>query len=362
LVVIGMLIPRARIALLARMQTMVIWWDDRWARRLDDAERLLAAKQTAEAERALVALDRGFPARNVRHARDKQRERLLLRLGQAEEALGRKAEALDVYRRLVTFDSLNYLNWYEEGSAAKRLAAAEADSVLSKDSFARSLRLMPSHLASLRGYLDYLLVRKQSAPVVQAYERYLDAYLTVQLEGMVGADSAGGNEVAIDGRPELAVFQVAVPPGGNAELVVTTKGFSAALDSVVLIAPARVGTPGGAERRAIPPSAVRTDELEPLEGGRFRARSDRAAFRIPLGGSPNGVVRVELGLRLFKPIEADLWTRIADSYRQLGRSEQLAASSARTLGLATAADADLVLSRLEWARQGRLLKPDERAF
>src|SRR5439155_19882468 len=219
----ALLLPAARRALLHTLQAAVLQWDERWTRRLAEGERLLHSGPPARAEAYLAALDRSFPARSVRHARDKQRERLLLLVGRSEEALGKRGRALATYARLVQFDSLNYLNHYERGRAIERLSGHWAVEPAARDAFAAALRIMPSHLPSLRGSLGFYLDRSEFHPVVEAYQRYLDAFLMQHIQVSLG-DTTVMVPVEVDGLAHLVVLELPRPAGWAGDLVIDTRG------------------------------------------------------------------------------------------------------------------------------------------
>ena len=78
----GVILDRIRVPVLSRVEKILNYWDDRWSRRLEYGERLVNAKDYPQAVEYLEALDREFPAQNVKHKRDQERERLLRALAQ----------------------------------------------------------------------------------------------------------------------------------------------------------------------------------------------------------------------------------------------------------------------------------------
>lgn len=352
--------PPARVRLLGGLEAAVDRWNARWPARLARGEALLAGGRVAEAEAFLARLDREFPARSVRHGLDRDRERLLLALGRAEEAAGRRARALATYERLVEFDSLNYLNHFALGQARERLLGGWAVAPEARDAFEAALRRFPAHLPSLRGYLGYYLDRGEFPEVVAAYRRYLDAVLVHYLEIGVGDSGPVMAPVIADGLPRTAVVNLAAPAAGGS-IWIRTRGFAVALDSVVL-EPARiVGRIAAGSRMVLTPPPAELLDLEPAGPGRYRATGPASALRIdPPASAP--IAGLTMYLRLFKPVDPDLWSGVERSYRNLLDWDGLAAAAARTVPLATALDADRALARLPWARDGRRLGPDEYPF
>ena len=120
-------------------------WDGRWTLKVERGEELVAAGRWEEAIAYLQPLDRAFPARDVRHARDTERERILRALGRAYEDTGRKRLSLETYRRLVAFDTRNYRNHLALARTATLFDEPE-EALLH---YRHILEIHPSHLPSL---------------------------------------------------------------------------------------------------------------------------------------------------------------------------------------------------------------------
>lgn len=359
LLVAGLTWPPARVRLLGGLEAAVDRWTARWPARLARGEALLAAGRVAEAEAFLARLDREFPARSVRHGLDRDRERLLLALGRAEEAAGRRTRALATYARLVEFDSLNYLNHFALGQARERLLGGWAVAPEARDAFEAALRRFPAHLPSLRGYIAYYLDRGEFPEVVAAYWRYLDAVLVHYLEIGVG-DSAVMVPVIADGRSRTAVVQLPVPASVG-PIWIRTRGFAVALDSVVLEPAGIVGRVAVSPRMVLVGHPTELRELEPFGPGRYRATGPASALRVD-APAREPVAGFTVHLSVFKPIDPELWSGIERSFRSLLDWNGLAAAARRTVTLPSALDADRALARLPWARDGRRLGPDEYPF
>lgn len=153
-------VPSCRQTLLWHSQATADAWDERWTRRVERGEALLAAQRFEEAAAHLEAVDRRFPAPLVKYGRDGERERLLRALGASHAALGRKRRTLETYRRLVAYDPLNYLNHVALAEAALRFD--EPDEALAH--FEEVLRFHPGHLPSLRAVVERAWTRATGEP------------------------------------------------------------------------------------------------------------------------------------------------------------------------------------------------------
>lgn len=360
LVAIAVILPQSRLAVLTGIDAGIRWWDGRWARRLAGGERLLGAGRNEEATAFLARLDRLHPATSVRHARDKERERLLLLLARGYEATGKRGLAIETYWRLIAFDSLNYRNHFELARAAERLLSGWALAPEARDGYAAALRLLPAHLPSVRGYIDYYLDRGEFPPVVEAYRAYLDAHLVQDVQVGIG-DTILSLPALVDGRPHDYQLWLAKPAAGG-ELAIATDGFAFALERVEVAPALRVGRTNGASWVVVPMVNPTLHRVESLEGARYRALDSTAAVRLALPRELRDLVGIRIRLALFKPIDAGLWVAVARSYRNLLDQAGLAEASRRTVTVGGAEAADRVLSHLAWARAGLELKPNERPF
>ncbi len=347
LVLAALAAPPVRVPVLGLLQGAVDRWEARWSRRLAAGERLLAAGHAGAATAYLERLDRIFPARTSRHARDQERERLLVLLARAYEAAGRTRLTMETYQRLVAFDTLNYFNRYELARAAERLLSGWAVAPEARDGYAAALRLFPSHLPSLRGYVDYYMDRGDFAPVVQAYRVYLDAALVERIEVRLGGATVAVRVMA-DGRPHHLVVPAPVP-GARVDTVELRSAFPLAVEHIEVVGAARVGRPGpgtGASAR--------------LDTGPILPSSDSASVAVRLPALAAGLGELRLRVRVFKPVDAGLWALVVRSHRNLLDGEGLAAATARTAPMPTAEAADRILRRTGWARSGLGDRVDER--
>ncbi len=352
----------ARRLVMSGAQSAVKWWDERWTRRLAQGERLVTAGRFEEAATYLARLDRVHPATDVRHGRDKERERLLRLLAQSYEATGHGSRAMETYHRLAAFDSLNYRNYFFLAQGADRLLSGWAEAPEAKDAFATALRLLPSHLPSLRGYVDYYMDRGEFRPVVESYETYLDAHLVQEVGVRIG-ESQVAVPLLVDGRShdlEIPLGSGPVPAGQFLEIA--TAGFGFSIDRAVAVSAQRVGRDGSGRSVPLDLSRIELALMERAEHSAFRGLDSASTVRIPLPALPDGVARIDVRVAIYKPIDRALWMIMVKSYNNLLNSQRLADASARTVTQATPEAADRVLSRLRWAREGLGVRPDERPF
>ncbi|HXG43211.1 MAG TPA: tetratricopeptide repeat protein [Gemmatimonadales bacterium] len=337
-------IAPTRAALLRRLERAADWWDDRWTRRLGRAEALVGAGRWDEAAAYLERLDRVFPARNVRHGRDKERERLLELLGRSYEAQGRGGRAMAAYQRLAAFDSLNYRNHFLEAEGAARLLSTWAEAPEARDAYSRALERFPSHLPSVRGVIRYYLDRGEFIPVVQAYERYLDAFLIQRVTVQAGGRTAVV-PVLIDGLPHAVRVAFPEPVDSTGPLTIATGGFPFRVEGMTARLAPRAGRVEHTAVRALEVGPWELEQVEMAPGGVFRPLAEAGLIRRP-GPLPGGTVELRLTLRLYKPVDAPLWAGVARSYRNLLEERGLALAQARTAPLPTAEEADQVIAWL----------------
>ena len=331
----GVILDRIRVPVLYRVEKILNYWDDRWSRRLEYGEGLVNAKNYPEAVEYLEALDREFPAQNVKHKRDQERERLLRALAQCYSEMGKKRLALDTYRRLAEFDPRNFENHYllaEAGLKFKETRIAE-------EQLAEVLRIHPTHMPSVRAILKMHFDKGDFAAVVDAYETYLNAFLIQPVTVAVGESSTKVN-VPVDG--ELHDFEVRLShsPTTSAEIIFHVGEFATEIKQVTLQPPLLVGAPGVATKPVWPAkTSWRVQEMAPIRLGSYRALGPGAALHLDVPPQPRGVAAVHIRMRLFKPTDPDLWSMVETSYRRLLRLDGLKATLARSaVGMANGLD------------------------
>jgi tetratricopeptide (TPR) repeat protein len=339
-------LPPLRTHALWLVQRVVTAWDNRWSRRLELAEALVRAGRYREAEPYLERLDRDFPARDVRHARDKERERLLVALGRSYAELGRKQKALETYQRLVAFDPRNYRNYYALAVMSNRLLAGWAPAPEARDAFLQVLRLNPSHLPSVRGAIAFSSARGEFSEVVRLYRDYLDAYLRQSVTVTLGAGPGELIEVPVDGQCHEYAVPLPRAAGWSGELGVEAGGFPFGLAAVTLLPPRRVGVL----------ETIRAVELQP------RAEAGEAKLLVAVPPQPGGISLVRLRLCLYKPVDPATWQMVVPAYHNLLDESGLVAAEARTLLLPSTAAADSVLLRPRWATVGLGIGADDSRY
>jgi len=344
LVALALAITPVRARVLTGLQAAVDHWDERWTRRLEQGEVLVARGDFAGAVDYLERLDAAFPARDVRHARDRQRERLLLLLGRSYEALDRKSRAMATYDRLVAFDPLNYRNHFERARAAERLLSGWALAPEARDGYAAALLLFPNHLPSVRGYIDYYMDRGEFIPVAQAYREYLDAFLTEPLTIRLGQDSVVAI-LQVDGLPREVELPLTAPAGHEGPLSIQSGGFAFRVERITLLPATAVGVVSAAEPvdLTLQPSAL--TNMEPVEGGALRPTGATTGVEYPVPRLRSGVAGVRLRVRLYKPVDGALWQAVRKSYRNLLDEAGLTSAAERTVTLPSPEAADTVVAR-----------------
>ncbi len=342
-------VPATRDRLLDRLGMLVHRWQDRWAGEVTAGENLLRAGRYQAAVTWFERLDARHPARNVRHGRDKERELVLRLLARGYEAEGRTNRAMGTWQRLVDFDSLNYTNRFAYAQAAERLLSGWAVAVEARDGYASVLRIFPAHLPSLRGYIEYYMDRGEFIPVVEAYRTYLDAFFLHPLEIRLG-DAAGSASVPVDGLPHDVEVPLALAPGQPAELTIRSNGFAIRVERAEIVPAMLAGRVAPLRPQVLDPAGLRGPATAAAEGGWLPA--DTASLALGVPALPGGASRLRLRVRLFKPVDRDLWRQVQKSYQNLLDAPGLAAATARTLPFENADRADRVITDLPWAREG----------
>ncbi|MEO8634256.1 MAG: hypothetical protein ABI587_03160 [Gemmatimonadales bacterium] len=357
LLVAAFVLPPSRDRLLALVQRGADRWEARWTDRVRIGEQLVAQQQWAAAETYLTQLDREFPARNVRHGRDKQREEVLHLLARAQEADGHTGRTMKTWERAVAFDSLNYANHFGYAQAADRLLSGWAPAIEARDGYAATLRILPSHLPSVRGYIEYYMARGEFHPVVTAFEDYLNAWLEQPVTITVG-DTTVAVQVPVDGFPHDVDIALSRPVAPDAGLRVALDAFAVELDRVELVPALVVGVTGTKDSRAVDLSRLTALAAHRVGAG-WLPDSSNAALMLPLPAGTPALARLRLRLTLFKAVDAVLWKKVRTSYRNNMDLAGLARAEARTVPFPNSARADSVIARLPWATEGRTGDSDE---
>jgi hypothetical protein len=353
LLVLVVAVKPVRIRLLARVQVAVDWWDHRWERRLAQGQALVDAGRYAEAAPFLVSLDASFPARHSRYGRDKEREVLLALLARSYEALGHKTMAMDTWMRLTLFDSLNYRNHVAYAHAAERLRGGWAEAPESRDGYAHALRILPSHLPSVRGFIKYYLDKGEFIPVRDAYKAYLDAFLVERFTVTAG-DASVSVPLSVDGYAHVVEFPLPRPAGWHGELVISSGSYPLFVERGSVVPAVAVGASAMRNARAIELSGIRASHMV-QSGAGWVPTDSMGALHIPLEADAAGIARVQLTLRAFKLMDAKLWVTVRQSYRNLLDTTGLADATARTAPFASAAQSDSAFNLIGWSQGGQYI-------
>ncbi|MEO8620003.1 MAG: hypothetical protein ABI625_02985 [bacterium] len=351
LLILVVAVKPVRMRVLARVQVAVDWWDRRWERRLAEGQKLVDAGRFANAEPFLVSLDASFPAPHSRYGRDKEREVLLSLLARSYEALGHKTLAMKTWLKLTQFDSLNYRNHVAYAHAAERLRGGWAEAPEARDGYGHALRLLPSHLPSLRGYLKFYLDRGEFTTVRDAFNGYLDSFLVERFTVTAG-DTSLTIPVSVDGSSHVVEFALPRPAGWRGELVISSPTYPLAIDSASLVPAVVVGAAVPRSARPIDLAAVRASHMM-QSGAGWVPTDSMGALHLPVQADAGGVARVRLSMRAFKLMDAKLWGSVQQSYKNLLDTQGLANATARTASYANAAKADSAFNLIGWSQGGQ---------
>lgn len=326
LVSVGLFVAAIRIPVLDRVERVLGYWDDRWTRRLEYGEQLVKAKKYAEAAEYLATVDQEFPARNRRHKRDGERERLLRALGLSYAELGKKKLSLETYHRLVEFGPRNFENHHLYAQAALKFQETQ----VAEREIAAVLKIHPTHIPSVRSLLKTNFDKSNYAGVVHAFENYFNAYLVQPVTAVMGQSSASIN-VPVDGRFHDVELRMPQLLGNTGELVLKPGPFALEIERVAIKHLAMVGVLGVGGAQLWPGTGRwKLQDMAPIGGGRFRVNGPNAALHLDIPPQPQSVAHIDVRLRLFKPVDAELWNMVRRSYRNLLRHESLKALQDRS--------------------------------
>ena len=315
----------ARRPLLRGTERFAASWDDRWSRKLAEADSLIAAGRLDSAAIYLERLDLEFPARHIKHARDAERQHLLRALGQTYLQLGSGDRALLTFRKLLAFNPRNFANHYDLALACIE-AGEEAEA---RTHLLEALAINPQHLPSLRTYTRLAYDVGEYATVVAAYDKYLASYMLNEVNAAMG-DTTVLLELPVDGRFHDVTTLLPRAANWRGLLSLNTGGLEVEIERVILRAPIVTGQLGK-------DSVV----LRRAESESWRVVSD-SAFGVQLQAGVRGLEQVELRMRARKPVDKALWTLVERSYRNLLDTEGLARARAASYVMATPEAADAV--------------------
>ncbi len=285
------LIPPLRAAGARRVETAFDAREAGWILRVEEGEALLASGDFEAAAAHLEDLDRRFPARGNVHALDKERERVLVGLGRANEGLGRKGRALAAYRQTVLFDPLNVENHYALAAAALRLdEGAEAERHL-----ALILETYPAHELAARDRIAIASEAGDFRAVRETFEAYAGAFRVREVTVSAGEFSTLVS-VPEDGEPHT--LRITLPRTVAAGTVtIRSEVESVAVSEVHWVGRAFAGRDGRDE-------------------GAARALGDRE-FELPQPPP----ARLRITARAPIPISAETWRLVETAYRNLLATE-----------------------------------------
>lgn len=275
----------------------VRWWSERWVRRVDHGEAILASGRTEEAAAYLADLDREFPAQHAKHARDRDRERLLRALATAYETLGRDRLARETLQTLAAFDPRNYLNHYD----LARLLLRQRRTDEAEPALAAALAIHPSHRASFEELVAILSDAGRQDEVIQRFETYLGAVSFADVTAALGEVTTQA-AVPIDGLAHDR--RIPLPPGDGArELVLHANAEHAVIEKAIL----RPLLHAGRARR--------------LEATVHRPEHPTATLSVPV--PEGGSARVDVRVRIPRPISSECLDLVETAYRSTLRIDEL---------------------------------------
>jgi len=297
----------------------------RWPARLAEGEALVAAGRYEAAAAFLERLDRRFPATWVKHRFSRQRELLLELLGTSQTQLGRRADALETYRRLVEFDPRNWWNHFLLGEACRSFGALER----AQAAYADVLAIHPNHLASVEALIGTSFRAGRHRDVTQLYEAYLDAWLLARGTLRLGS-TAFVFEFPVDGFEHARELPANVAAGWGGDVCLETGGYSVRIETLELVEPLRVGTALPAERvLAAGGSGWNGRGAAPAAGAAWSAQAAQSSLCTVV--PDRAVARVRMRLTAYKALSPELWELVQASYTQCGEDEALEQIRARSL-------------------------------
>lgn len=317
----------------AWVESGLLGFDNRWSRRLERGEALLAAGQYEGAVDYLQQLEHAFPAQSIKHKRDMQRERLLVALSDALLATGRQGRSIDALKRLAAYDPNNVANHYQLGCALR----ADRDEDAARLAFENVLRIAPYHLDAARQLMEMAYEGGRFAAVVETWDRYLNATRFATLE-IRAANQATLVDVVADGSIQSVSVPVNLSTGFSGELLIELGASSVDRERDVrsdLVA-----------RSALlgdhPPFVIIQADL--VTPGRFGERIQQdiqhglpapaavirhGVWSIPIGPLASGAARLDLTVRVLVTAGAPTWDIVERSHRNMLAYDALEAVRSR---------------------------------
>lgn len=322
LLLVGFGVPQIRQRIFWRVQRVVVDREARWDRRLAVGERMVADSQFEAAQAYLEELDLAFPAQNPRHAKDKERERLLLALGQTYEALGRKNMALATYTRLATFDPRNWKNHEVVADAYTRLDENWSTPDEAGMALHELLRIYPNHLPSVSKLITFYFEKPDFRSIVASFETYLNADLYVRSWPRLANDSIE-QLIMVNGTWQQLAFTFPSAPGGARQFKLPVGRYNFEIRSITLRPALAVGRSPATPITLRPDSSWGGDSVTQRRPGVFQVSGSGSALVVPLPPELPPIVSVEVEIRLFKPFDEDSWALVRRAYRTTLRPENI---------------------------------------
>jgi tetratricopeptide (TPR) repeat protein len=320
LLVLG--VPYIRQRVFWRVERALVAREARWADRVTTGEALLAAGRLEEAQAYLEQLDRRFPARNVRHALDKERERLLLALGNTYAALGRRNMALTTFTNLAAFDSRNWKNHAALAAAHTRLDPNWSTPDEAGLALVEVLRINPNQLEAVTDLATFYFEKPDFRSLVATMDTYLQADLYIM--SFPALDTSRVEQVLdVDGTWHRVTLHYPEAPAAPSRLSLPTGGYSAEVRSVTLQPALLVGRSPAEPIVLLPEPAWTGDSVSSPRPGLFQSAGSETAIHVPLPPDLPPIATVEVELRLFKPMNDDLWALARRAYRSILRPQGL---------------------------------------
>lgn len=311
-----------------RVESALVAGEARWTRRVETGEALLAAGRLEEAQAYLEQLDRRFPARDVRHALDKDRERLLFALGGTYEALGRRNLALATFTRLAMFDPRNWKNHAALAAAHTRLESNWSTPDEAGAALIELLRINPNQLQAVTDLATFYFEKPDFGSLVATIETYLQADLYVM--SFPALDGSRVEQVLdVDGTWHRLTLRYPDAPRAPGRFSLPTGGYSAEIRSVTLQPALMVGRDPAEPVVLFPETSWTGDSLASPRPGLFQSTGSETTIRIPLPRDLPPIASVDLELRLFKPVGDELWALARRAYRSILRPGGLDSAAQR---------------------------------
>ena len=305
-----------------RVESALVAREARWVRRVETGEALLAAGRLEDAQAYLEQLDRRFPARDQRHALDKERERLLLALGRTYEALGRRNLALATFTRLATFDPRNWKNHEALAGAHTRLDPNWSTPDEAGAALTELLRINPNELQAVTDLATFYFEKPDFRSLAATVDTYLQADLYFM--SFPALDSSPVEQVLeVDGTWHRVRLQYSDAPAAPGRFSLPTGGYSAEVRSVTLEPALLVGRPPAEPIVLLPQSVWTGDSVSSPRPGLFQSAGSETSIHVPLPPNLPPIATVEVELRLFKPMRDDLWALARRAYRSILRPQGL---------------------------------------